>query len=469
MDYDPLLVRETAFVRLARAMGLLRVEEPTREASPGADFAEGVPAQPGYDQRRAMSALVASPFYTACVQAKATDLAGLPIVVARKVRRKGAVVFEPLDSHPLIDLLDAPTSDPTYTGRMWRAQWFTDRLCAGTAGALIGWHNGRPKTLQRMHPARIDLEPSRTGGVRSIGYARNLGESAQSYDPSTVLLWRNISWQDDPTELFGLGMTQVLDADISAEHALARNTERSARKGRPDAVYRPMSADVVWGRDQLRNMKVEVANLMKSSDGGVAVLSGSGQLEPLGWSPQDMASSEQRHEVRIAVMALLGVPPIRLGLETANYATAREQLQVYWSTLQADAMGFDEQLQRLADKYDEDLVVYHDFSGVEALQESIDAKLARVERHIRNGMSMAQAYAYEGFDDVVVEEEQPPEPEAKAAPMDTEAVADIIAQAQALRSGDVEGGEVAIEAQTLADMVLQLLGGLGQQAPAEAR
>lgn len=473
MDYDPLVIRETAAVRFLRAVGLLRIEEPVEgEVTPGSDFAEGVPVNPPYDPRRAMSALVASPYFAACVLAVAGDISSLPVVVARQVKGSDGERLMPVPSHPLQALLNRPTSDPTITGRQWRKQIIADRLCAGTAGALVLYDGAQPVALQRMHPARIDLEPSSTGGIRTVGYARNMGETQQSYSPNAVLLWRDISWTDGPRSLFGIGTAQVLDRDISAEVALAESTARQAKKGRPDAVYAP-KGDASWSTPQVTRMRAEVQRMIQSADGGVAVLSGVGELKPLGWAPKDMANAEQRKEIRDACMALLGVPPIRLGLETANYATAREQLRVYWMGLQALSAEIDEQFQRVADMFGEGLVVFTDFSGVAALQEDETARLQRVNQHIVNGMSPADAYAYEGFEDApfvadVAEVEQAPNEKA-APPVDLDALADIIAQARAVRSGDVDDEDVAIEAATLADMVLATLSGLAAPQPAEAR
>ena len=480
MDYDPLIVRESAFVRFVRAVGLLTVEEP-QEATPGADFAEGVPVSAPYDQRRALSALVASPYFTACVEAVAGDIAGLPVVVGRRVRDSDGERIEPLPTHPLALLLASPSSDPTMTGRMWRKQVIADRLCAGTAGALVLHdRSGTPTALQRMHPARIDLEPSRTGGIRSVGYARSQGESQQSYSPDTVLLWRNMSWSDDPTGLYGIGYAQVLDADITAETELAKSSARQAKKGRPDAIYHP-KGETSWSRPQVIRMRSEVQNMIRAADGGVAILSGEGVLEPLGWAPKDMATVEQRALIRTTCMSLFGVPPIRLGLETANYATAREQLRVYWMGLQARAAEFDEQLTRLGAMFgDPDIVVYTDFSGVPALQEDETARLARIKEHIANGMSPQDAYRYEGFDDapdvgfpdpvIGTDAEAPAEqPAGKAAGLDMDALADMIAQARAVRSDDLDDDETATEAATLADMVLEWAAAMTASQPAEAR
>lgn len=485
MDYDALVIRESRFVRFVRAMGLLVVEEP-QEATPGADFAQGVPVSAPYNPRRALSALVASPYFAACVEAISRDLAGLPVIVGRKVKDSEGERIEPVPDHPLAKLIEKPTGDPTVTGRQWRMQVIADRLCAGTAGAVvIRDRSGMPAAMQRMHPARIDIEPSETGGIRTVGYARSMGESQQSYSPETVLLWRNISWADDPTGLYGIGYAQVLDADITAEVELAKSAARQAKKGRPDAVYGPSVEGEVWAPKQVKAMEVQVRNMIRNADGGVAIMSGVGKLQPLGWAPKDMANAEQRTLIRTTCMSLFGVPPIRLGLETANYATAREQLRVYWMGLQARAAEFDEQLTRLGVMFGEpDLVVYTDFSGVAALQEDESERLARVKMHIDNGMSADDAYRYEGLDDApdIVDpltepaQQQPPaqaaKPDGQAEPVkgiDMEALADMVAQARAVQSGDVSDEDAAIEAATLADMVLALAAALAAERPAEAR
>jgi HK97 family phage portal protein len=418
-DYAPLTVYESRTVRFLRAVGLLRVEDAKPETvTPGGDWATGTPMFAPYDRRRAMSALVASPYLAACVTSVAEDLAGLPLKAARRVRVDGQWTLEPVTDHPALDVIAKPSSDPTVTGRSLRTQLAVDKQLAGDAFALITTLGGKPVGLQRLHPARVDLEPTPYGTISSVGFSRST-HSKQSYDPNTVLIWRGVSWADDPSGLFGIGYAQILDSDIQAELALSRSTATQAKKGRPDGIYAPSDKERIWNDRDVQRQKVQLDNVLSASTGGVAVLSGAGTLTPLGWAPRDMANVEQSDNIRTKIMALTGVPPIRLGLETANYATSENQMRVYWMRLLSTATGIDEQFTRLAQKWDADVVVYHDFSQVAALQNDALAMLEQVKQHIANGMSPADAYAYVGFDDIpeifdpIAEPAQPQNPAAQ--------------------------------------------------------
>jgi hypothetical protein len=106
----------------------------------------------------------------------------------------------------------------------------------------------------------------------------------------------------------------------------------------------------------------------------------------------------QRTYTRDSILAAFGVPPTRVGLPSANYATAQEQSKIYWRQLQGIAALIDDALTELALGWGAYRVA-HDFSSVDALQESRDARLNRVASWTMLGASPSDAAAYEGFQD----------------------------------------------------------------------
>jgi len=111
------------------------------------------------------------------------------------------------------------------------------------------------------------------------------------------------------------------------------------------------------------------------------------------------------------------VTPTRIGLPTANYATARESNRIYWTSLQTRAALIDSSLTRLARMFPDsaDVRVAHDFSTVEALQESRDARVNRVQSWWMMGIPLAEAAALEGFSEITQDTtpEDAPTPEAE--------------------------------------------------------
>jgi phage portal protein BeeE len=386
-----------------RAFRLVNVIEEPESFDAGADYASGIPTAPRYDPRRAMSALPANPWLAAAVTARAEDLAGVPLRVSLNGEDlEGETADEVLALFP----------------RLLRMQAVADRDLEGNAYLLPLRGFGAPVEVKRLHPARVDLIPAEDGSVAGYEY-RGSGESVRTYLPSDVQHVRGISWADDPTGLFGIGAIQSLDADLVADRNLAQASARSASKGRPDAIYRPSSDKVVWNQRQTAEIKRNLEQVMSRNEGGVAVLSGMGTLEVLGWSPREMQGVEQRTWTRETILARLGVPGTRVGLPDANYATALAQLTIYWTNLRATAALLDDAFTAIAQMHTEGLVIRHDFTQVPALQASRSAALDRVGLHVQNGVPPAAAYRLEGFEGVAtaldgpeVEEEPSAAPEA---------------------------------------------------------
>ena len=104
----------------AWARGL--VERPD-EFSAGADFAVDIGVRPTLSADEAMQGQVRFPWPFACMQARSSDLSGLPLKVGRRVNGQ----IEPVDGHhPVMDLLRRPS--PATSGELLRRQWYADYL-----------------------------------------------------------------------------------------------------------------------------------------------------------------------------------------------------------------------------------------------------------------------------------------------------------------------------------------------------
>ena len=379
-----------------RALRLAQAVERPEEFSAGSDYARGYAVEPTYDLEHALSAAPANAWLAACVLAIAQDLSGLPIRVSRVGDRRDVLAV-----HPILDLLAHPQGE--MSSETWRQQVYTDRVLTGNVFLLIlTGSRGAPLGLSRMHPGRVKIVPSKPGVPGGFVY-RGLGEEVM-YASSAVVHIRGPSWESGPESLYGIGAVQPLDADLTADIEFAKAGARAASKGRPDAIYRPASDKVTWSPPQVRDMTAALDRMLSDRAGGVAVMSGHGQVDVLGWRPDEMQGAAQRSFIRQQVMALLDVPPARMGLETANYATAREQMAGYWQGLRGRAAAFDAALTTVAAQFPGPAVeVWHDFSGVPALREAQGAALQRVTGHIKNGMDPVRAYVYEGFSEVDIE------------------------------------------------------------------
>ncbi|MDP6940247.1 MAG: phage portal protein [Planctomycetota bacterium] len=415
MADSPLVLRETWVARVLRALKLVEVRpDGTTSHVAGADYADGRARTPGYKAINSMSAIAAFPWVQASVDAVASDLSMLPLKVT-KGRGKAA---EPVDDHPVLDLLDRPTS--RMSGILLRRQLITDLVLVGDAFLLVAG-SPDPAALIRLHPERVRVIPSADG--QAAAYEYDESGKVVRYGWEQVLHIRTPSWEDGPRGLYGNGAIRALDRDLTTELKAAQLAANSADTGRPTGIFSPSEEGDRWNAQQVKVMRDAFEKQMAST-GGALFLGGPVDYQALGWSPRDMEYQATRNLSREAVLASIGVPPTRVGLPSANYATAREQARRYWEGLKGRAMLVDDALTRLGRMFrDSDMVtVRHDFSEVDALQESRDARVNRVQSWWMMGIPLSEAAAIEGFteitQDTVPEPEPAPEPEAEGRRFD---------------------------------------------------
>ena len=113
-----------------------------------------------------------------------------------------------------------------------------------------------------------------------------------------------------------------------------------------------------------------------------AVLPSGTTYKEIGMSPQQMEHEKLRDWDRQTILSIFGVPPVVLGLETINYATAREQNRIFWETSVLPYLEFlkDELQHKLVNRInspDSELILDFDITGVSALREDMDAKVER--------------------------------------------------------------------------------------------
>ena len=390
MAEDYLATRPSLFVRILRSIGIL----PTGEVEfvAGADYSAHNASEPGYPKGDAMSAFAAFPFVYACVDAIASDLSGLPL---RAVRGSGESA-QPLDSHPALDLFASPST--RVSSGLFRRQMITDYILTGDAYALIAGER-EPQAILRMAPQRVRVIPWTDGQPGSYEYDRS-GETAR-YSFDEVMHIRSPSWEDDPSSLYGTGAIRPLDTDLRTEQASILSAQATAKIGRPSGIISPSEDGDRRSKEQIARMRAAYEKQLKAQS-GVLFLGGAASFQQLAWSPRDLEFQEQRKMTREAVLATFSVPPTRVGLPSANFATAREQNRMYWTTLIGRSRMIDVELSRIAKMFpgSDNVSIYHDFAEVESLQESRTERVDRVRKWFDMGLSLSDAASLEGFDEM---------------------------------------------------------------------
>jgi len=338
-----------------------------------------------------MAAFAVFPWVRACTDCISQDLAGLPLAVYRGsgVNRKR------IEAPELMKLFASPTSHQS--GQEWRQTLITHLLLAGNAYILIvGLDKLAPSSLVILHPERVFVVPGRYGEPVSYDFMCQDG-TRLGYDPDRVIHIRLAAWEPGQQGLLGEGLIRALSVDLSAESAATKLTARTAATGRPSAIFSPAENSMLTPAQQ-QGVAASYDRLV--ADGRNAmVLPGEMTVVFPNLTPRDMEFSNQRTMTRDAVLAAFGVPPSRVGLPTANYATAQQQSLIYWTHLQSLSRMIDAALTKIATRFDMSYEVVHDYAGVAALQDARTAQLSRVKSWVELGADPALAAAYEGLAD----------------------------------------------------------------------
>ena len=409
MAKSDLAIRDGWFPRILRALRLVEVRpDGSTTHNAGSDFIGDDPGSRTYSALNSMAAMARFPWVRACVEAVSSDLTKVPHRII-KGRGKDA---ETIEDHPFFDLMERPNSRTP--GILFARQLVVDMLLTGDAFALVAGE-GEPRALLRLHPERVKIVPNDDGQVKEYEY--NGAGSVVRYGYEQVLHFRSPSWQSNPSMLYGSGAIESLHNDLTTDLAASELAAKSAQTGLPTGIISPAESSDIWTKPQITQLREGFEKQLRQKSGTV-ILGAGVEYKQLSHSLRDLEYQETRNMAKEAVMAALGVVPVRVGVESANYASSRQQMRLYWEQLQARSMLMDSEWTRLLRMFpDSDgLRVVSDFSEVDALQESRTERVNRVNTWWMMGVSLQEAAAIEGFENLNAEEttEAEPEPQEEA-------------------------------------------------------
>ena len=373
---------------ILRAFG--QVESNPKAPEHGASWAVGNGVQPTFSPRQSMAVFGKHAYTHACVTRASQDIASLPI---KLLSGKGEQQTE-IDESPLLDLFEQPSTNTD--GYLFKEQLIVDLMMTGNCYILIVGDLARPTSLYRLHPENVRIIPDPVKMIQ--GYEYNDGGSTAVYPVDRVIHTRSASWDINSNgELYGSGLVEALNEEITADINAQRMASSVSKQGRPDVLLSPADPADIW--DRRRRQEITQAYKAMTESGGAMALSGQIKVETLNLSPRDLEFQALRTMVRENISAVCGVPSTVLGLPDANYATARQATITYWEIQQKRAKKIEQAMTRIARLVDPSYSVQIDFSGIDALQAIRTEKLERIVRHIENGMTASEAYAYEGLTD----------------------------------------------------------------------
>ncbi|MAF25756.1 hypothetical protein CL634_09320 [bacterium] len=365
------------------------VEKPEKVIH-GSNWATGYGVEHLYNQLGAMAVYATHGYTNAACSKIASDLAALPI---RLIQGRGPTA-KIIENHPLIDLLNQPSVD--IDGYEFQAQIIIDFLLTGNAYILLMGPD-KPISMARLHPEQMRVLTTKEGLKY---YEFKDQELIIRYPKEKILHLADASWQTGPSSLYGTGKIQPLSLDIQTDINASRLVSESSKKGIPDLLISPSDPADIWNRERRKAILAEYQKMAR--DGGAMAISSQIQIKTLQVSARDMEFTEAKASARQTISACFGIPPSVLGLPSATYATAKIENQSYWEFQKHRARRLSAMWNKLARLWDPLLSVEYDFSGIPALQELRTSKIERIEKHVNLGMSIPDAYAYEGLSDAPV-------------------------------------------------------------------
>jgi phage portal protein BeeE len=375
----------------------------------------GTAILPEYAPIDALSTMARFPWLIICANAVASDIASTPLTVIATDRRakKGKGRREPVYGTDAIRLLDTPS--PGVTRDQLLVQLGHDRYLTGNAflwvPGLGAWSRGTgpyPDLAIRCHPQHTRTIPLPLGQVGGYVYTDTTTDTRKEHQiaPEDMIHFRGPSWRDSGLAVLGESVVRCLDDDLRTSIASRELMAQQATSGRPDVIF--SAKDAVDPKSSQAILDRYAAAVGKNGVGALVVGNGV-EATPVSWSPKEFPFTEREEKIRDDILALFEVTPARAGVASANYGTDRQQARTYWSSIVRRSNEWAQGLSRLCPRGQS---IEHDFSGVEALQVSYTERLARVQAWVAMGATLADAAAYEGFD----EAPEAVNPPATAAP-----------------------------------------------------
>jgi HK97 family phage portal protein len=385
------------FDNLLGSVGLIRksyrLEEKPIKVAHGASWANAYGNKPSYSQLGSLAVFSQHPYVFAALSRLSQDLAATPLRLIKGKGKDSTI----LEDHPMLDLLHQPSTD--VDAFSFLEQIIIDLTAAGNCYILLLGLNDQPDSIVRLHPEQVEILTDNLG-IKAYRYNAE-GESVD-YPPDRIVHGKNASWSTGVQGLYGVGCIQPIAEEIMSDLNINRLVSSSSAKGRPDVILSPANDLDVWDSDTRKQILESYRGLAAS--GGCLVTSGMLKVDFTQLTPRDVEFQAARQYAKSAITSALGVPASVLGDGdvTANYATARQQAISYWSTLAKRGKRIAHLLTLIAKRWDKDLRVEFDYSGVEALNSMRTEQLQRIQLHIANGMSPSNAYMYEGLEDAPI-------------------------------------------------------------------
>jgi len=281
----------------------------------------------GWTAQQWLRAYSASAWVFACVSAITANASRVGFKIYRQeasASGKGKWV-EVSESHPAWKVLYEPNPDMSFPELLEATVGYlelTGRAFWEVVGLTV------PLEIYVLRPDRMKPIPSSRALISGWEYTVNSApDEGVKFKPDEIIAFRYFS---PLNEAGGVGAVRpLLNSLLMDFYTLAYNRDYF-KKGTNISGY--FYTEKELGEPALRRLKAEIESSYSGIHGFYKppILFGGLEYRSLSTIPKDMAFRELRDDIRKDILAAFHVPPIMLGLETANYATAREQKATFW-------------------------------------------------------------------------------------------------------------------------------------------
>jgi HK97 family phage portal protein len=299
----------------------------------------------------------------------------------------------PIPGHPLIELLSTPT--PFYSGELlWRAT-LADWASSGNA-YWIKIRNGARGLTQLWWAPQWTMEPRwplDDPRVFISHYEYTINGVVQKYPVEDVVHFRD--GLDTQNTRKGLSPIAALAREIFADNEASAMTAALLKNlGIPGVIISPEGDDVDLTKADAEAIKADFKQRFGGDNRGEPmVMPARTKVQVLSWSPEQMNLRDLRRIPEERVCAVLGIPPIVVGLGAgldrstfANMAEAREAAYESYILPNQRLFGADLKTQLLSEfGATAGKRVGFDTRNVRVLQEDETKKWTRVDMAVRGG------------------------------------------------------------------------------------
>lgn len=303
---------------------------------------------------------------------------------------------EPVEGHPILDLLANPCPELGVTATAWWDWFITDSLVL--ANAYIYKHRAAP------NQPPMALQWLAADMVRPAG---SLTDSLTGYIYTADGWRREMTLEDvihlrigrDPSDWrFGRGPLASVLREVCTDNVASSTAYGLAKSPVPSFVVGPKDPTQAYTTtedDAITTKQRLQENFSGDDSGGVAVMTNAFELQRVGFSPKDMALDDVRRKPEERICAALGLNPLVLhlgsGLERSTYSNLQQATRSAWTD------GMVPLYRRIAEVLTQNLLpdypetqpgdyLEFDTSDIPALVADLTAEAERAERLYKAGI-----------------------------------------------------------------------------------